>query len=110
MSRNLNTAENELYLFIKNESSLYNQMTSIEKNLVNKIASGKYDASKAPKLFQYLVENADKQYQKMYGNARTPYMLTVPERKNLSTCLSEEFFGEAMLGNFKHLLNKKNSK
>ena len=60
-------AERELYLFTNNERSLSRQKESIIKNIKQKMKSDRYDHSKAPKLWQYWVDNGAKQYVKEFG-------------------------------------------
>jgi hypothetical protein len=61
-------AANELRLYIDNDRDLYRQQTtSIIKNVQRKLKSGKYDHTKAPKLFSYLVDNGVKKYIKEFG-------------------------------------------
>ena len=62
-------AERELYLFVSNERSLMRQKASIIKNIKQKMKTGKYDHSKAPKLWQYWVENGAKLYVKEFGGS-----------------------------------------
>ncbi len=50
----------DLVLQIDNEEPLYKRKIEMFKNLSRKKKSGKYDASLAPKLFAYLVEEAAK--------------------------------------------------
>ncbi len=58
----------ELKLFIENDEQLYRQQfIPIVKNIQRKMKSGKYDHKKAPKLWQYLVDNGARKYVKEYG-------------------------------------------
>jgi len=57
----------ELTLFIENTESLYKQFSYMEENLLTKIERGVYDHSKAPKLWQYLVDQGAKDYAKEHG-------------------------------------------
>jgi hypothetical protein len=52
----------ELDLYAENTSELYGQFKSIIANLAKKIKSGKYDASKAPKLWMYWYNAAAQRY------------------------------------------------
>ena len=55
----------ELRLYIDNDSDLYRQrLVPIVKNIQRKMKSGKYDHSKAPKLWKYLVYDGAKKYSK----------------------------------------------
>ncbi len=59
----------EFQLCLENESALYPQRQAIEKNLAKRMASGKYDASKAPKLWLYWVNEGARWYAKEHGAA-----------------------------------------
>ena len=61
-------AADELRMYIDNDRQLYRQQTtSIIKNVQRKLKSGKYDHTKAPKLWSYLVDNGVKKYIKEFG-------------------------------------------
>ena len=61
-------AVQELKLYIENDSDLYQrQIIPIVKNIQRKMKSGKYDHTKAPKLWMYLVDNGAKKYVKEFG-------------------------------------------
>ena len=57
----------EFQLCLENESALYPQRQAIEKNLSKRMASGKYDAAKAPKLWMYWVIEGARWYAKEHG-------------------------------------------
>lgn len=61
------TAMTELNLYAENEVKLYGQFKSIIANIKRKIKAGKYDASKAPKLWMYWYDAAAKMYCKEHG-------------------------------------------
>ena len=62
-------AARELEIYIENDQKLYKQkLIPIVKNIQKKIASGKYDHKKAPKLWMYLVDEAAKKYIKDHGS------------------------------------------
>jgi hypothetical protein len=103
-------AARELVLYIDNDAELYRgQATSIHKNLVNKIAAGKWKKSLAVKGFGYLVESGAKKYFKDYGTPGDKWfdMFDVATRKIAATELTEQFKDEADLGNYDDLLQKK---
>jgi len=110
LGRDLNHSETEIYLSVMNDYKLHNQLQSIYKNLVNKMASGKYDPKKAAKLFTYVVQAADKNYQKDFGGPGRGYILSVKERANVSKVLEQEFRDDALAGYYEHLLYKKYQK
>ena len=61
----------ELKLYIDNDSQLYKQrLVPIVKNIQKKMKSGKYDHSKAPKLWKYLVDDGAKKYQKEFPDVK----------------------------------------
>jgi hypothetical protein len=62
-------AVQELDLFMENTGELYNQKKSILANVKRKRKSGKYDATKAPKLWAYWVNSGVKQYKKEFPGA-----------------------------------------
>lgn len=98
----------ELELMVNNESQLYNQVQSIQKNLVNKMMSGKYDAEKAPILWKYVADNAAKLYEKQFMGAGQK--IPPADRRAAARSLAEDFYDAAMAGDYDHLLNKKNQK
>lgn len=61
----------ELKLYIENDSDLYRQkIVPIVKNIQRKMKSGKYDHSKAPKLWMYLVDEGAKKYSKEFPGVK----------------------------------------
>lgn len=85
-------AMRELELYIDNERELYRQRLEIERNLTAKIAKGRYDPAKAPKLWQYLIDRGAKKYVKEFGGE---VRLTFPktERAALATRYARDFEG-----------------
>ena len=62
---------NELKLYIDNDGDLYRQrLVPIVKNIQRKMKSGKYDHSKAPKLWMYLVDDGAKKYSKEFPGVK----------------------------------------
>lgn len=98
----------ELALVAENESQLYNQIQSVQKNLVNKIASGKYDHAQAGKLWQYVTDNAAKLYEKQYMGSGQK--IPPADRAAAARSLADDFHDMAVEGEFNHMLNKKNAK
>jgi hypothetical protein len=103
-------AAEEIELWIDNTQQLYNQKMAIAKNLVNKMAAGKYDSKLAPKIFIYLIQNADKHYNKYQGSRKTGYMLDVATRKWLAEEMAARFYQEAIQGEYSEYLHKKYQK
>ncbi len=61
----------ELKLYIDNDGDLYRQrLVPIVKNIQRKMKSGKYDHSKAPKLWMYLVDDGAKKYSKEFPGVK----------------------------------------
>ena len=60
---------NELVLWTENDYDVAKNVISFTKNMVTKIAQGKYDHSKAPKLWSYHVERGAKSYAKQAGGS-----------------------------------------
>ena len=103
-------AAQELKLYTENDGDLYRQQTtSILKNLVTKMAQGKYDHDRAKGLFMYLAESGAKKYCKEYGGTWN-VMFTVPTRRLAATEWRDSFESEAQLGNYDHYLPKKYQK
>lgn len=100
-------AVTDLELYIKNESDLYGQMTSIFKNLATKKARGVYQHDLAVKLFMYLVEAGAKKYAKAFDTRVWHQVFDVPTRRAVAESLTEAFEAEAKLGNYDYLLPKK---
>ncbi len=89
----------ELYNFMQNERDLQRQKDSIIKNIVRKKKSGKYDHSKAPKLWEYWVENGAKAYDKLYSSpgAKT---FDKDTRESVAIQFANEYNAEIDLGNY----------
>jgi hypothetical protein len=101
--------QHELQLFIDNDGDLYRQQTTpIHKNLVTKIARGDYDATKAEKLWMYLVDAGAKKYAREAGDGGTWHdMFPISDRRAVAKELNRHFLVEQKLGNYDHLLPKK---
>ena len=89
----------ELYNFMQNERDLERQKDSIIKNIVRKKKSGKYDHSKAPKLWMYWVDNGAKAYDKLYSSpgAKT---FDKDTRGSIAIQFANEYNAEIDLGNY----------
>ena len=70
------TALRELDLYAENTSELYPRKKAILANLAKKAKKGTYDASKAPKLWRYWVDDAAKRYR---VNSAVLLVLATPE-------------------------------
>lgn len=82
----------ELDLYAENEASLYNQKMSIIKNIQRRLKSGKYDHSKAPKLWAYWVESAAKAYAKEFGEGQAWHkMFDKPTRDALAQQFADHY-------------------
>jgi hypothetical protein len=86
------TALRELDLYAENTSELYNQKKSILANIQRKLKSGKYDHSKAPKLWMYWVDAAAKRYVKEFGSGgNISTMFNKPTREALAKQLADHY-------------------
>ena len=95
----------ELALTAENESSLYNQRLSIEKNLVNKRAAGKYDHDKATVLWGYWMDSAGKKYAKDFGVQADKATRMMAARE-----VADEFRAAMKTGEYDYHLHKKHQK
>lgn len=105
-----NVSARELKLYIENDGQLNRQQeVPIQKNLVNKLASGAFDKDKAAKLYGFLVESGAKKYNQEFGDGVASLKLfDKATRMVVARSLANDFLVEANLGNYDHLLNKKN--
>lgn len=105
-------AVRELVLFIENDADLHRQMfIPAVKNLVNKMAAGKYDHAQATKLFNYMATEGAKRYAKEFGRPGDEKIVFNPAtRMAAAKELADTFHDEATLGNYDKYLNKKNKK
>ena len=92
-------AADELYLWMENERDLQRQKDSIIKNIIRKKKSGKYDHSKAPKLWMYWVDSGAKAYDKEYSSpgAKT---FDKDTRWSVAIQFANEYNAEIDLGNY----------
>lgn len=58
----------ELILFMENDRMMYNRKSSFDAAMIKKMFSGKFDASKSVKLWQYYVDEGAKRYNKEHGD------------------------------------------
>lgn len=92
ISEHDHAAVSELITFIDNDEDLYRrQFLPIIINLKKKIAKGSYDHELAPKLWQYLVDNAAKQYVKQYADKGQDVkdIFPAPMRKDIAKVLAD---------------------
>lgn len=104
--------ERQLELFIDNDGDLYRQrVVPIQKNLMTKIAQGKFDINLAPKIYKYLIDDGEKKFMreveehKEYG-----VPLTKSQKENLAKEYVNWFLNEAEYGNYDNYLPKKYQK
>jgi hypothetical protein len=102
------SAAEDLKMTTESDGDLYHQMTQpILKNLVTKMAQGKYDHDLAAVAFEHLAEAGAKKYaQQSIGK---PWHLVFPPsvRRKVAAEWRDEFEGEAKLGNYDNFLPKK---
>lgn len=97
----------ELVMYIDNESNLYPQKQSIQANLINKILAGKYDRSKAPQLWGYLVEAGAKKYHKEFGyDGKWNDVFDTATRRLAAERMAREFEAEYEAGELEHITEK----
>jgi hypothetical protein len=77
-------AKHNLDLFIESTSELYPQKEAIISSLQKKKARGKYDKTKAPKVWQYWVDRGAKQYSKEFSGSENLF------NKDTRTALAED--------------------
>ena len=66
--QDLSDDQNELYLYVSNNGDLYRRMLQpIDKNLKQKIKSGKYSSELSPQAFFNAVDAGAKMYTKEFG-------------------------------------------
>ena len=81
----------ELKSYIENDADLYRQrLVPIVKNIQKKMKSGKYDHSKAPKLWMYLVTDGAKKYAKEYPGVK----FNKQEKEAVAQELADEYKSE----------------
>lgn len=84
----------ELQLYLENDEPLYRRTLEFEKSAARKICRGKYDASKAPKLWKYLADEAAQKYRKDFGTEAVDaygFNFSVSDRKALAEVLARDF-------------------
>lgn len=87
----------ELELYIDNEEPLYRQSQAIQENLLRKMAAGRYDYRRAPKLWLYLVDEGARRYVKEFGGSvRDVFPLSV--RKHLAKSYAAQFLRKLRSG------------
>jgi len=83
----------ELELYITNEREVHPRLMAIETALDRKVKSGKFDKTKAPKAFRYVVDEAAKKYAKEF---RVPVrnLFTVADKNAVAERLTKGYMGE----------------
>jgi len=100
----------ELHLYTENDGDLHRQQHEpIRRNLVNKMAEGKYEHHKAAKLFGYLADSASKKYAKDHGSGKG-HQFDPATRRAAAKAMADQFHDEATAGDHDHLLQKKHIK
>lgn len=85
----------ELLLVIDNERSSNNRKVATFKSLFPKLKKGKFDKTRAPKLFSYLTDDVAREYNKHYGGIDGNYKITPQARRIADVELVEEFLEAA---------------
>ena len=86
----LDSQQEELQLFTDNDSQSYKMQKSIEQNLIKKMKKGTYDSTKAVKLWQYMVDDASKRYEKKFGTPGSK-IFSVQDRKKVAVAFAKDF-------------------
>lgn len=100
-------AAEDLKLTTESDRVLHRQAESIFKNLVTKMAQGKYDHDLAAVAFEHLAEAGAKKYaQESIGR---PWHVVFPPnvRRAVAAAWRDEFEEEAKMGNYDNYLPKK---
>lgn len=103
------TTVRELELYAENTGSIYPQLQSIHKNLINKRAAGKYDSERAVKAFSHFVETAARSYAREHAANERDWNVIFPKpvRDEVARRFRHEFEVEARMGNYNDYLYKK---
>ncbi len=101
-------AATELDLYVENNEPIYrHRLVPMYKNLINKMAQGKYDSAKAVKMFMYAADEGAKKYAKEFDHpSNWNKMFSVATRKHVATAMRNHFEVEAKLGNYNEYLTK----
>lgn len=82
----LSPIQDELQLCAENDRQAIEMRKSIEQNLVKKMKKGTYDSTKAVKLWQYMVDDYAKKYEKKHGKT-----FSLQDRKMVAIAFAKEF-------------------
>lgn len=105
----------ELILYAQSSGAMQPQRDVIIKNVIRKINRGAYDASKAPRLWQYWIDQAAQEYTREHDTPipgrRTSYgVFTRPIRLEAATYIAPIYYDEIKSGEYSHLLAFKKTK
>jgi hypothetical protein len=92
------TAAHELALYIDNDSYMYKRAGEFVKSVKAKIKAGKYDASKAPKLWQHYVDEGARRYMKEYGSGKLQDVFNKATRESLAKQYARHAYEEIRMG------------
>jgi hypothetical protein len=98
----------ELLLFIDNDADLYHGITSaVMKNLLRKMAAGKYNHIMAYKAWEYVAEAGAKKYAKEFSTGGDWYGMFPPNlRRAAARVMADSFRDEVDLGNYSELASR----
>jgi len=102
--------DRELELYINNDAQLFrSRLQPIQKNLITKMAQGKFNPKLAIKAFMYVVDEGAKNYVKEFDapDAKWNEVFDKKTRLSVATSLAVNFKDEADDGNYDDLLPKK---
>jgi len=92
--------QKDLEIYIDNEEPLYRQKLAIHKSLDAKVKSGRFDKTKAPKAFSYMVDAGARKYAKEFGGSvRT--MFPKSDRDAVAREYTKEYMSERGLKGLK---------
>ena len=99
----------ELYFFIRNSKECNKLFDATYKNLVNKVARGVYDASRAPVAFVGVVERAMELYKEKHTDKKTKIkdVFLPADRRQVASKLAKDFEDAAREGDYSYFLFKK---
>ena len=100
----------ELILFAQSSGEMQPQRDVIIKNVIRKINRGVYDASKAPALWKYWMDDAARRYTKEHDVGGGFGVFNAPIRREAAAYIAPIYYDEIKSGEYSHLLAFKKTK
>lgn len=94
----------ELILFAQSSGEMQPQRDVIIKNVIRKINRGVYESSKAPRLWQYWMDDAARRYTKEHDVGGGYGVFNAPIRREAAAYIAPLYYDEIKSGEFSHLL------